>query len=139
MISFNGYNENTLTFQGTATVGYPVKISDGLVADAENGEDFIGIAVGVHGDYVVVQLDGYVEMSTDGSSFSYGYGGLLATGDGNVTAVSTESSTSDSEDSEDDASDESTESDGSSTSTSTAHEYKIIKIDSDNNTVGFIL
>lgn len=135
MISFNGYNENTLTFQGTATVGYPVKISDGLVADAENGEDFIGIAVGVHGDYVVVQLDGYVEMSTDGSSFSYGYGGILATGDGNVTAVSTESSTSDSED----ESDESTESDGSSTSTSTAHEYKIIKIDSDNNTVGFIL
>lgn len=134
MISFNGYNENTLTFQGTATVGYPVKISDGLVADAENGEDFIGIAVGVHGDYVVVQLDGYVEMSTDGSSFSYGYGGILATGDGNVTAVSTESSTSDSEDS-----DESTDSSSSSTSTSTAHEYKIIKIDSDNNTVGFIL
>ena len=135
MISFNGYNENTLTFQGTATVGYPVKISDGLVADAENGEDFIGIAVGVHGDYVVVQLDGYVEMSTDGSSFSYGYGGILATGDGNVTAVSTES-TSDSED----ESDESTESDtSSSSSTSTAHEYKIIKIDSDNNTVGFIL
>ena len=136
MISFNGYNENTLTFQGTATVGYPVKISDGLVADAENGEDFIGIAVGVHGDYVVVQLDGYVEMSTDGSSFSYGYGGILATGDGNVTAVSTESSTSDSEDS-DDSDAESDTSDG--TSTSTAHEYKIIKIDSDNNTVGFIL
>jgi len=112
MISYKGFNEGVLTFKDTNTrVGYPVSVTEGEESrEAINGNDFIGVCVGKAGDYITVQLSGYAEMKYTGSAPVRGYTMLVSNGSGGVKTTS-----------------------------SAAHSYKVIKVDTDNNIVGFIL
>ncbi len=112
MISYNGFNEGVLTFKDTDTkVGYPVDISEsGLTRNAESGKDFIGVCVSKDNDYITVQVCGYIEMKYTGTLPNYGYQALVSNGSGGVKA-----------------------------STATTKLYKVLKVDTANNIIGFII
>ena len=79
-IAFNGFNENTVTFEADSTVvaGCLVKmVDDNKVAAAENGDKFCGVCVNVREGYAAVQLSGYTEVAFSGE-LSVGYQTLVA-------------------------------------------------------------
>lgn len=112
MISYKGFNEGVLTFKDTNTrVGYPVSITESNESrEAINGNDFIGVCVGKADNYITAQLSGYVELKYTGAEPVRGYSGLVSNGNGGVKTAS-----------------------------SAAHSYKVIKVDTENSIVGFIL
>ncbi len=74
-ISFKGFNEQILTFkvQGEIENGSLVKMSDSAtVVPCENGDDFVGIAVHVHGSIASVQVGGYASLPYSGSAPALG-------------------------------------------------------------------
>lgn len=78
-VSFEGYNENCLTFnkaEGSAIKkGDFVSLSgNGTVTVAAANSDIIGYCVDVDGDYVTVQTQGYIKAApASGESISLGY------------------------------------------------------------------
>ncbi len=87
MLSFNGYNSNTLTFLGdeTITVGTPVKVSgEATVSACAAGDSFFGVAEINRGGVITVSASGYTELPYSGTAPSYGYGSLVADGNGGV-------------------------------------------------------
>ncbi len=111
-VSFKGYGENVLTFKSILKdKNTLVKInSDSSVSKALADEDFIGITVYADGKYAGVVVDGYVEMKYSGTKPAEGFGALVSDG---ANAVKS--------------------------STTSKHIVRIIKVDSDNGIVGFIL
>lgn len=113
MISFNGFNEGVLTFAdyGSA-LGAPVAVTnDSKTNTATNGSDFIGVCVNKIGDgYITAQISGYVELPYTGTAPTAGYACLIANGDGGVK-----------------------------TGTDIKKSYKVLKVDTENKIVGFIL
>lgn len=68
-IGFNGFCENTVTFEADSTVekGSLVKlIDDNTVAACEAGDKVCGICVNVREGYAAVQLKGYAEVAVEG-------------------------------------------------------------------------
>ncbi len=65
-LSFNGFSENTITFEADTTLtkaGVPVKVEqDGKVALATTGDRICGVAVNVREGFAAVQLRGYMEF-----------------------------------------------------------------------------
>lgn len=113
-ISYRGFNSSALTFESGAEFekGDPVAIgADGVCAPAENGELFIGVCVSVRGSLITAQMEGFVEVSYSGTAPECGWGKLCADGNGGVKVCSEE----------------------------TAPLYRIIEVDTENSTVGFIL
>ena len=100
-VSMQGFNKQVATFQRaaksdgtgyTADVGALVKLSaNGTVTDCANGDNFIGVCVGVDGDHCAVQLCGYVrvKLASTGAPTALGYGYLAADGTGCVKELST--------------------------------------------------
>ena len=87
-ISFNGFNENVLTFIADSTVeeGMPVKISaDGTVSKCANNDAFCGLCVGVREGYATVQLTGYAVFPA-GAKVTVGYTKLAVNSEGKVAA-----------------------------------------------------
>lgn len=114
-ISFKGYGENVLTFKSEVSeAGVPVIVTaDCVVRAAAADKDFIGIACEVNGDVAGVIMDGYVEMTFTGNTPAYGYCHLVADGSGGVKAAAS--------------------------GTASDHIVRVLKIDTENNIVGFIL
>ena len=113
-ISYRGFNSSALTFESEAdfTKGAPIGFnSEGVCAQAEKDDAFIGICVSVRGSLVTAQMEGFVEAAYTGEAPAYGWVKLCADGNGGV-AVSTE--------------------DG-------VPLYRVIEVDAENNKVGFIL
>lgn len=85
-IGFNGFCENTVTFEADSTVakGSLVKlIDDNTVAACEAGDKVCGICVNVREGYAAVQLYGYAEIPVEGV-VSVGYQTLSAASDTSV-------------------------------------------------------
>jgi len=88
-VSFSGFNEKSTTFICAENVeaGKVVKVSEnGTVSLCANGDGFCGVATDVRGDCATVQLVGYIRMPYSDSAPSLGYTGLVADGNGGVTA-----------------------------------------------------
>lgn len=84
--SIKGYGEGVVTFgaDSTVKVGAAVKINgNNSVTACAKGDDFIGVCVGVRGDYAAVQIAGYAELSTTGNT-PVGYKGIRALNDETV-------------------------------------------------------
>ena len=114
-ISFKGYGENVLTFNTNVfKVGVPVDIhADSIVGEAPANKDFIGITCYVDKDIAGVIMNGYVEMPYTGSAPALGFCNLVADGTGGVKAAASGSAAN--------------------------HIVRVLKVDTDNNIVGFIL
>lgn len=76
-VAFNGFNEQTATFEtsGTVNAGEPVMISDNGTVSAANGA-FCGICVGTRAGYAAVQLGGYIRVPYSGT-LSVGFAPLV--------------------------------------------------------------
>ena len=114
-ISFKGYGENVLTFNTTLTkIGVPVSVStECKVVEAAADKDFIGITCYADGEFAGVIMDGYVEMTYTGSSPTLGYCNLVANGSGGVKAAASGAGSN--------------------------HIVRVLKVDTDNKIIGFIL
>ncbi len=80
-ISFKGFNEQVLTFrtQGKIEKGSLVKIVESAtVTPCTSGDDFIGIAVHVHGDIAAVQVGGYASLPYSGNAPALGKAAISA-------------------------------------------------------------
>lgn len=111
-ISFKGYGENVLTFNTELTeVGAPVYVTaNKKVVLASADADFIGFTTYADGEIAGVIVDGYVEVPYTGATPAYGFCSVVSNGK-----------------------------DGVKTSTTTKHVVRVLKIDTENNIVGFIL
>ncbi len=79
-IGFNGFCENTVTFEADSTVekGSLVKlIDDNTVAACESGDKVAGVCVNVREGYCAVKLYGYAEIPVEGA-VNIGYQTLSA-------------------------------------------------------------
>lgn len=82
---FNGFGDNTVTFEATDEVyaGALVKISDSnTVSVAAEDEVFCGVCVNVRSGFAAVQICGYTEA--EGSDVTTGYVKLACDGAGGV-------------------------------------------------------
>ncbi len=87
MLSFNGYNSTSLTFLGDETIkaGTAVKVNgDATVSACAAGDAFFGACEINRGGVITVQASGYVEMPYSGTAPAYGFGSLVADGNGGV-------------------------------------------------------
>lgn len=111
-VSFNGFNENVLTFnsQGEVISGALVKMAgNGTVTPCADGDKFAGVAVNEAGGCAGVQLKGYVTCAYTGTAPTVGFCNLLA---GGASAVKTGT---------------------------TGVQYLVLDVDAAAKTVGFIL
>ncbi len=112
-ISFQGYNNNYATFKisGTVKNGYAVSLDEnGLCVKGSEGNPILGFCVGVRGSYATVQLQGYYECGFTGDVPEYGINKLVYDGNSGVAVAEDTEGTC----------------------------VKVVKIDEDNSTVGFI-
>ena len=113
MVSYKGFGEQFLTFKNTKVQkGDLVSIkTDGVAEKANNSAKFIGVCVDdSHEGYITVQVSGYVELPYTGTMPNMNYSALTSNGSGGVKF----------------------ENGGDVI-------FKVLKIDSANNTAGFIL
>lgn len=114
MLNYNGFNANIITMQGakdTQLNHKPVKMNnDGTVALAAKDDDFIGYCVSDKDAIKGVQMQGYMEAEYTGTISKLGWMHLVSNGDGKVAV-----------------------------STATGPMYRVIKLDTTNKVVGFIL
>lgn len=65
-LSFNGFNENTITFEADSALvkaGVAVTLGDdGKVSAAKEGDKICGVAVNVREGFAAVQVTGYVNL-----------------------------------------------------------------------------
>lgn len=112
-ISYKGYNNNVITMQNeNAQIGDLVTVSqNGHATACASGKPFIGICVSRRGNIVGVQTDGYVELQYDNLP-EYGTCCFVAGGSKSVNTAEF---------------------------TTALKSYKVLKIDTANKTVGFLL
>lgn len=113
-ISYNGFNSKVMTFYAgeTCEVGKAVTINDDgeAVKPAKDG-NFIGICTSLRNGIAGVQLEGYVEQPYTGTAPKAGVNKIVFDGQGSIIA-----------------------------STDTAAQYyRILKVDTENKIVGFII
>lgn len=111
-ISCKGYGENVLTFNTNLTeAGVPVAVdADRHASLAAEDTDFIGFTTYADGKIAGVIVDGYVEVPYTGTVPTYGFTPLVSNGTNGVKL-----------------------------STDSKHIVRVIRVDTYNNTVGFIL
>ena len=86
-ISYNGFMENTMTFEADDSLGasgVPVTITEeGKASACSEGDKICGVTVNVREGYASVQLAGYVELPSEGeiktgfTAVSAGEGGAV--------------------------------------------------------------
>ncbi|MBQ2688125.1 MAG: hypothetical protein IJF52_05815 [Clostridia bacterium] len=85
-IGFNGFCENTVTFEADSTVekGTLVKlIDDNTVGACTEGDKVVGVCVNVREGYAAVQIKGYAEIPVEGA-VNVGYQTFSAASDKSV-------------------------------------------------------
>ena len=114
-VSFEGVNEQVLSFKSASTtdgalVGKPVKMSANLtVAGCSANDVFVGFGIHDEDGFANVMTHGYVECAYTDTAPSVGYGILVASTAGKVKGALS------------------------------GKEYLIIKVDTTNGVVGFML
>lgn len=86
-VSFNGFNENVLTFrcEGEIEKLYPVKIADNAtVAMCNTDEKFIGFCLDSDSENATVQMSGHVKLHYSDSAPELGPNTLSASENGTV-------------------------------------------------------
>ena len=86
-ISFKGYKSDSLTFEAGEGLkaGMPVKLDqNGKAVVAANDDFFIGICTAIRDNWASVQTDGYAELEYTGSMPAYGFVHISAAGSGKV-------------------------------------------------------
>lgn len=79
-IGFNGFGDNTVTFEADSTVkkGTLVKlIEDNTVSACASGDKAVGVCVNEREGYAAVKLHGYTELASEGE-IQLGYQTLTA-------------------------------------------------------------
>lgn len=87
MFSFNGFNQNFLTFatESLIDVGTPVKMSkNGTVATCDLNDVFVGFIAAASDDAASVQLTGHATVSYSGTAPELGYVSVCADGNGGI-------------------------------------------------------
>lgn len=88
-LSFNGFGENTLTFEADSTLtqaGVLVTLtSEGKAAKAKEGDKICGFATNVRAGYAAVQLKGFVSVPKEGE-LTPGWQTVSASAEGKVVA-----------------------------------------------------
>lgn len=88
-ISFEGFDNKLLTFETSTAIeaGTPVKLTgSGTVAAADDGENFIGIAVSCRDGIAGVIVRGTVQVDCSDVSIDCGYNKLTSAGGTEVRA-----------------------------------------------------
>ena len=94
-VSLLGAGETVVTLKadGNVNVGQPVKLTADFTAKAcVDGDTISGVCVSKSGDYLGVQLRGYLNVKYSGT-LNYGWQYLIADNDGGVKAASIENPT----------------------------------------------
>ncbi|MCR5206863.1 MAG: hypothetical protein K6C14_00110 [Eubacterium sp.] len=113
-ISYRGFNASALTFESDAQFkkGDTVGFDEnGDCCIAGEGSAFVGVCVSVRGKLITAQMEGFVEAPFSGDAPACGWSKLCSDGNGGVAV------------SEDDG----------------VPLYRVIEVDTENSTVGFIL
>ena len=113
-ISYKGYKNETITFEAgeNLTVGSPVTVNQNNQAvNASTDSYFVGVCTAIRNGWASVQTDGYIEVKYNGTAPDCGLTKLVCAGEGMVKA-------------------------GGANNYAL---YKVIKVDTANTTVGFIL
>ncbi len=87
-ISFNGFMENTVTFEcdENVTAGSLVKIYEsGKVAPCAEGDKICGVCLSVRDGFAAVQVEGFVNVPVSGT-VTTGFVKIAATADGKAKA-----------------------------------------------------
>ncbi len=87
-ISFNGFMENTVTFEcdENVTAGVPVKVEDsGKVTPCGEGDKICGVCTSAREGFAAVQLRGFVSLPVSGA-VATGFVKVVSTADGKVKA-----------------------------------------------------
>ena len=111
-ISHKGFHVDVLTFNSNSRIqeNVPVTLHENdNCTIAQPGSDFIGIAVHYRDGLVGVQTEGYVEVAYSGEAPSFGYCGLVSGGNNGVKK------------------------------SDSGQAYRVIKVDTENKNVGFLL
>lgn len=89
-ISFNGFMENTVTFECDESLkaGMPVTITDGKAAACAEGDKICGVCLSVREGFAAVQVAGFVKLPVSGS-VATGFVSIAAAADGKVSVSDT--------------------------------------------------
>lgn len=88
-VSFNGCGNQVVTFltEGKIKEGNLVKVIDnGTVSPSQMGDEFIGVAVAVDGEFAAVCIGGFVNVKCTDADVFAGYISLAADNNGGVSA-----------------------------------------------------
>ena len=92
-ISFNGYNDNSATFEitGAVATGEVVKMSaNNKVTSCVAGNEFCGVLNHTESDgFATIQLSGYAQVAYTETAPTVGYSTLAGNGTGGVKVAST--------------------------------------------------
>lgn len=111
-IAYNGFHTDVLSMEadGNINIGSPVIVNDkGFCHAASNNAEIFGVAVSKRDELIGVQLTGYVELPYTSTAPTHGYCKLVCS---NATSVKVSEN---------------------------GRQYKVIKVDTANKIVGFIL
>lgn len=121
-VSYNGFHSNVITIPYDTTKslkpGMPVTINETGLCKPAQMSNFIGVCVGIREGNAAVQVSGYVEAKANTDALPYGVIDLFVDNDCNVSAH-LEIAPGD--------------------VLENAKAYSVLKVDSENNIVGFIL
>lgn len=88
-VSFNGCGNQVVTFlaDGKIKEGSLVKVTDnGTVSPSQMGDEFIGVAVSVDGEFAAVCISGFVNVKCMDTDIVAGYVSLAADNNGGISA-----------------------------------------------------
>ncbi len=87
-VSFNGCGNQVVTFlaDGKIKEGSLVKVTDnGTVSQSQMGDEFIGVAVAVDGEFASVCIGGFVNVKCTDTDIMAGYVSLAADNNGGIS------------------------------------------------------
>lgn len=90
MISYNGFNSKTITMTKNSEenlLGKIITVNSDNAAIAPKNAEFIGVCVSDNGDYIGVQVEGYVECPYTGTLGECGWVHLVSNGTNEVTTA----------------------------------------------------
>lgn len=115
MVSYNGFNSKVITISKATEenmLGKIVTVSGNNAVVAPKNSEFVGVCVSDNGAYLGVQVEGYVECPYTGTISECGWAHIVSNGTNEVATA---------------------------TATAGSVMRRVMKLDTDNKIVGFIL